>query len=295
MWQNILRISALGSLLGLALVVVGYQRRGSEIGVLEGNFDKLRSDDAEQMAKLKMKLIALERSGNLAPPAAPNQETGKGRPKPVPEDHFRSLRKDPIFAALWHKRQLRNVQRLFGDSIAAMNLPAGDVAKLRELLIARTNAQVDSRDVSREAGLSPEQANLAVAQATDELNAEIKALIGDDNFVALQKPPASLFKPMIENSVGLDLAMAGFPLTSTQTKLLAQSFSPMFTPRPLRNAGNQTPDPETGLTPFYQIMLDQVAPALSTDQIPAVKDYLVERMQEQVYATNAVPVAAPSP
>jgi hypothetical protein len=142
----------------------------------------------------------------------------------------------------------------------------------------------DARDVAQQAGLSPRETRLAVSQANDGVNGEISALIGADGLSQLNQPQTGMFKGMIAGSVGVDLEMAGSPLTPAQTTALAQAFAEgMRASFPGGGPANQTPDPGTGLTPVFQSILDHMTPSLAPEQVPAVKSYLLEQVQQQQY------------
>jgi hypothetical protein len=277
----------------LLAAIWAYQHKAAEVEAMKSDLDRTQVENAKYVANLRMELADSKRAqGGTTQPVS---SVAKVTPKPAVEDQFKLARQDPLFAARLHKRQLRDVQRRFGDTIAAMKLPADQARKLRELLVSRANAQTDTRDVSRESGLSPEETKYAVAQAADEVNNEIKALIGDDNFAALQQPPIGILKPIIENSIGLDLAMSGTPLTPAQTTMLAQSFSPILRPGPMPGGANQKADPVSGLTPYYQTLLDSVSPNLTPDQLPAVKAFLVDQVQQRLSFNRAPPIAVNKP
>ncbi len=62
----------------------------------------------------------------------------------------------------------------------------------------------------------------------------------------------------------------------------------------LMNSGaagrNQVPDPATGLPAGAQAVLDQMAPSLKPEQIPIVRSYLAEQIQQQAYFRAHPPV-----
>jgi hypothetical protein len=287
---NAPRLIALVSLLCVGIAVYGYLRRGVEISALETKVEQLNASSAERVRKLQTEL-ADEKKAQKTSELPPGNKDGGGAvsvagSKPRnPGFSFDSMRKDPAYAWIWRKQQLRNIQRQYGDAIAAMKLSPDETAKLRNLLLERVNSQTDAREAAQQAGLSLEEVNQAVSQAQSEVNDEIKSLIGDDDYKQLLLPPSSMFKMLIGNTVGLDLEMAGSPLTPAQTTSLAQAYS-----EGVRNSGyglfggpNQTPDSETGLTPNSQALLDRMTPSLTPDQIPVIKDYLLEQLQQQQF------------
>ncbi len=105
-------------------------------------------------------------------------------------------------------------------------------------------------------------------------------MVGPDGAAQLQASQrASQYEPLIASSFAIDLNAAGIPLTSDQVASLAQSFSDheaKFGP----GAGKQEPDPQTGLTPFYQTLVDQISPNLTSAQLQVMKDYFIELEQQ---------------
>ncbi len=195
------------------------------------------------------------------------------------------MRKDPAYAAIWRKQQLRNIQRQYGDAFAALKLPPDQLAKLKDLLVARNDANLDASEAAQEEGLAGRDVSLAIRNATNGVNDEIKALIGDDGFAQLQTTPqTSLAKTMLENTVAVDLEGAGLPLTPDQLTSLAAIYNQtMRHPGTGGFQGWQTPDPQTGLAPADDALLNQAGQSLSPAQVPILRDYLLELRQQQSY------------
>jgi hypothetical protein len=273
------------ALLCLGMVAIGFTHRGEEIKALQARVEEL-AKSADQAKELQTKLVAAEKARNTAEKSvraqkAEAQQSSSPRAVGQPMNLMSKMRTDPEYAPIWRKQQLRGIQQQFGDTFAAMKLPPEELAKLRELLVARNDAVMDANEAAQQAGLSPRETGMAVSQAQNEVNDEIKALIGTDGFQQLQQP-SGMYKKMIENSVGVDLAMAGAPLTPDQTTLLAQAYS---TPVQLQGLSRDmhVTDPQTGLSPYYQALLDRMTPNLSPAQIPVVKNYFIEQTQQQQY------------
>jgi len=295
---NASRLIVFVSLLCLGLAVFGYLRRGAEIGALENKVAQLNASSAERVRRLQVAL-ADEKKSDEPPPADKDRKktmTVTGSETYSSSYRFDLMRKDPSYAWIWRKQQLRNVQRQYGDVIAAMKLPPDEVTKLRNLLVERETAQSDARETALQAGLSPGEVGVAVSQAKSDINDEIESLVGDDAYKLLLQQPPGMFKIMISNSAGLDLEMAGIPLTPAQTSSLAQAYSDVYKSgiTEFFSGNNDTPDPETGLTPKAQALLDRVTPSLTPEQLPVMKDYLIEQIQQQQYyqkmtAQNRVP------
>ena len=107
-------------LLCLLAAAIAYQRKAAEVRSFENNLDHVQSDNAKFVKALKAELITAKTSKEELSRSIPN--SGKPMARPSPQDQFELARKDPAFAARLHKRQLRDVQRRFGDVIGAMGL-----------------------------------------------------------------------------------------------------------------------------------------------------------------------------
>jgi hypothetical protein len=280
-------IIVLALLLCIAALVPGYLDRGARIQVLELRVEKLTREASESAKREKAQLTDVrqgQRNGDQAngsagpaPTGAPARNLSSAQPHVISVD---DMRKDPDGAALWRKHERRHIQRLYGETLAAMNLPPGELAKLRDLLVDRDAARMDAVDAAHQAGLSESETRIASAQAISDVDGEIRALIGDANLKALQGPQAAQYKTMIEDSIGIDLTIEGSPLTTTQSAQLAR----LWTDGISRNMPNAwVPDPSTGLTPLFQSILDHAATILAPEQVPVLKAYLLEQVQMNQY------------
>jgi hypothetical protein len=197
------------------------------------------------------------------------------------------LRKDPAYATIWRKQELRNINRQYGEELAKLNLPPEQAAKLKQLMIDREDASMDAREAAQNSGLSSRETNQAVTQAMGEVNDEIKALVGADTFNDLQNGQLSSgMKMMIQNQVGIDLTAAGVPLSNDQTSALAQIYAGLQNPAKnpdLMTMVRGAADPTTGLTPMNQAILDQAAQVLSPAQLPILKQSLIDQSEQQAY------------
>jgi hypothetical protein len=203
------------------------------------------------------------------------------------------MRKDPAYAAIWRKQQLRSVQRQYGDALAALKLPPDQLAKLKDLLVARIDANLDASEAAQDEGLSGREVGLAIRDSISAVNDEIKGLIGDDAFSRLQTTPqTSMAKTMLENTVAVDLEGAGVPLTPDQLTSLAAIYNQTMR-RPGAGAlpGWQSPDPQTGLAPADEALLNQAGQTLSPAQLPTLRDYLLEVRQQQQYMQKRMAAA----
>jgi hypothetical protein len=286
--------TVIGVMGGLCVLSVGtaifeageaHKARASLSSTADSGAAQLRALRESLDAAEKARAAAEEvlREGNPTVRAAAGEAAGvRASPSRNPDD----LRKDPAYAAIWRKQQLRIIQQRYGYAFAAMKLPPDDLARLKGLLLTRVQARLDAADAGQAAGLSGPETSTAEKQAENAVTGEIKGLVGDAGYALLTaSQKASQFEPLIANSVAIDLEGAGVPLMPEQASALAQVFADHDT-KSGPGAAGQVPDPETGLTPFYQSLLDRVSPNLNAAQTPIVKDYFIELEQQGQYARS---------
>jgi len=271
--------------LGTAIFEAGEARRAQSALAQtdEAGAAQIRGFQARVAAAEKARAAAeeaLRAGGPAARATAKEAEGARASSSRNPDD----LRKDPRYAAIWRKQQLRIIQQRYGYAFAAMKLPPDDLARLKNLLLTRVQARLDAADAGQAAGLTGAELSTAGKQAENAVTGEISALVGDAGYAQLMaSQKASQFEPLIANSVAVDLEGAGVPLMPEQASALAQSFADHDTNNGAGAAG-QLPDPLTGLTPFYQSLLDRISPNLTAAQIPVVKDYFIELEQQGQFA-----------
>lgn len=284
--------TALGIMTGLFALSVGTaifeagEARKARTSLAEANefgAERVRSLQAELNSAEKARAAA-EASLREGISAARTQAGGDGGARASLSQNPDNLRKDPAYAAVWRKQQMRIIQQRYGYAFAAMKLPPDDVARLKNLLLTRTEARLDAGDAGQAAGLSGPELSTAEKQAETAVTDEIKGVVGEAGYAQLMaSQKASQFEPLIANSLAVDLSAAGVPLMPDQESALAQIFADHDTNNSPGAAG-QIPDPQTGLTPFYQSLLDRISPNLAAAQIPVIKDYFIELEQQGRFA-----------
>jgi hypothetical protein len=293
-------VIACSALLGFVAAIYGFWQRGLQIAELSGRMEQAESRADARIGELQAKLTAAEKARVVAERAAKESRLAAAAPgaavgpravtNPL---NLSEMRKDPAYAAIWRKQQLRNIQRQYGDAFAALKLPPDQLAKLKDLLVTRNDANLDASEAAQEAGLTGRDVSLAIRNATNSVNDEIKALIGDDKFTQLQTTPqTSMAKTMLENTVAVDLEGAGQPLNSDQLASLAAIYN-QTQRQPPAGAGQgwQTPDPQTGLAPVDEALLNQASQSLTPAQLPILRDYLLEVRQQQQYMQKRLAAA----
>jgi hypothetical protein len=269
------------------------------IVVLQAQAEANRQKEVLQIAALKRQLVmvrSLAAAAEKKLQAAADDAKVRRASSRQPSDMIFSIseaRKDPAYTAFWHKEQLRNIWRQYGDELTKLNLSADELAKVKNLLVERQEASMDAREAGLQAGLDRRTVNQATQAAAAEVNNEIKADIGQDAFMQLEQSGQSgMVKQMIGNQLGVDLSAAGFPLTNDQLSSLAAIYAQAIRPVAGLPPGRAI-DPETGLNPASQATLDQAARILTPSQLPLLRDYLLEQIAQQKYFQKRATASGP--
>ncbi|HTB79581.1 MAG TPA: hypothetical protein VK717_01710 [Opitutaceae bacterium] len=199
------------------------------------------------------------------------------------------LRNDPGYAAFLHRQELRDLNRVYGEELAKLNLSPDKLAKVKDLLIARSDAIKDARETAQDSGLDRASMKSVITKATNDVDDEIKNLVGPDTFAQVQATQkTSETKMIIQSEVGVDMTSAGTPLSSDQVSALAKILiaSQNVANDPLHRTmavDQGSIDSQTGLTPQYQVMLNQATNVLSPAQIPILQQYFSDQIKQQQY------------
>jgi hypothetical protein len=133
--------------------------------------------------------------------------------------------------------------------------------------------------------------------AKEEPTDEIIAMVGREGFARLEKSAADMAKRMeeislenmIQNEVGIDLEVAGMPLSAEQRSALARAYIDAHSTPNLSLSG--TPprlDPTTGLTPFFEFLLNRATAVLSAGQLTILKQVFSEQTQAELYFVKLI-------
>ncbi|HZZ57853.1 MAG TPA: hypothetical protein VFE31_08475 [Opitutaceae bacterium] len=233
------------------------RRNSQQLRQAKGELESARADAARKVASVRGSAAASRSTGTFI--------------------SFDAMRKDPKYAALWRQIQARSIQRQYGGAIAAMKLTPDQERQLRALLMERDETAADARTAAAESGLSKE-ASKACGDAINEVNAQIRGLIGDDQFAGLEGASRlENFALSLNFTVVPDLELAGTPLDSNQIYALAKIYSDSIT------VGNGPSASAGGLDARDQAIVDQAAGILSPPQIEALKQSMQTDQLEQQY------------
>ncbi len=132
--------------------------------------------------------------------------------------------KDPDFAAAMKLDQEARLDARYGALFKQLNLPPAQLAELKALLAERESAGRDVWMTAREQGIDPrvnrDQLRELSQDIQDEVNANIKATLGDNVFNALEAYNATSQQRNTVNDFARRLDYSSQPLNSAQAAQL---------------------------------------------------------------------------
>ncbi|HVU36306.1 MAG TPA: hypothetical protein VHE61_22910 [Opitutaceae bacterium] len=179
------------------------------------------------------------------------------------------------------KRGLRMMYHVYGDFLMKCGLAPDATEKVAELLVARDAAVKDAQDAAKRAKLGNRYLTDALTDATADFDRQLQSLLTPTQWADLQAvPKVNMFKSAVNASVGVDLAVAGSPLTKGQTEQIAHIWADFQDPKKnpaVYDMANAATSPVTGMTPLHEAILRQSAAVLSREQLRIFRAYLVEQ------------------
>lgn len=205
-----------------------------------------RVKDLEQMNRaLQDQLAALRGAEDLdsliaANADTPNTERGtrgergrggdsRGRGGSDGRQQFEAIRElmaKPEVQAMLSVQQKAAIEARYSALFKNLNLNAEQTDKLKTLLAERGNTRRDVEEAARAQGINPRENPEAYRKlftdAQNELNAGIKAVIGDAGFAQLQTYEQTLPQRSLVENLQQRLSSTNLPLTSAQAEQLVQ-------------------------------------------------------------------------
>ena len=192
--------------------------------------------DAEKRAReLEAKLAAAQRgdaeetataADGTAPGAAGPAGRG-GRANMTPEQiaQLQAVLQSPQVQSLMAIEQKAALNARYAALIRNLNLTPEQGDKLKSLIADRQSAQQDAAVAAREAGVNPRQDpqgyQKLIADAQAQSNDNIKSLLGDDGYAALQQYDQTVPQRNVVNQLQQQLSYTT-PLSSEQSEQLVQ-------------------------------------------------------------------------
>ncbi|EIQ01406.1 hypothetical protein OpiT1DRAFT_05982 [Opitutaceae bacterium TAV1] len=178
------------------------------------------------------------------------------------------LMKDPEFAEAMRLRQRADLDRRYAGLFKELNLPADKLNALKDLMIERQNAAMDVFATAQSQGLNPrenrEELRQLVQSTQSEVDASIKAALGDAAYSQYENYNATQPQRGTVNRISESLSYSNAPLTSSQAQQLVTIM-----------AQNNTRE-------ITDQVITQAQGVLTSGQVAALKQYQAEQQAREV-------------
>lgn len=215
-------------------------------------------------------------------PATPVEEVTQRQRSNRP--NLSALMASPEFAKAMNLQQRAGLDARYATLFKQLNLPTAELEKLKNLLVERQTARMDVMNAARENGLNPrenrDEISKLVADSQAEVDANIKATLGDARFNQYQRFETTQPQRNLVSQLDQRLSYSSTPLSSTQSDFLVTALASGNPP----NAGSQTGSGNWGggnRATISDTVLQQAQNVLSPDQLAALKQLQIEQQAQQ--------------
>jgi RNA polymerase sigma factor (sigma-70 family) len=259
----------------------------------------MNTASAQRVRDLQAKIDTFQESGatseqafregtrSAAAMTASADETPRKKKKAPSARSFSERLSDPEYASAWRQRTSRDMDRLYHDTFATFGLDPERLAILKTLLVEREVAKLEAIDVAGGAGMGSAEADKAAISAQQPLNDKIRGLIGQEDLARFEREERAVrIKPLLENMFVPDLNAAGVPLTSEQMTEVGIGMRDYYDDARKANGAAfagiplddpQNVNPQTGLNPHAEALLDRLAPLVTPAQLQVIRNYFVDQ------------------
>ncbi len=206
--------------------------RAAAVSPADRKAEQARLAAAERFAReLEDQLAALRDANSMSTDAAPvaatrsaNQaEFGRGRGGP---GNLRALMENPEARKLMAQQQKIALDARYAALFKQLNLPAAQLDKVKALLLEKQTVMQDVMMAAREQGLDPrtdpENFRKLVSTAQAEIDASLKAVLGDQAFTHYEQYQQVQPQRNVLSQLQQSLSYTDAPLSDTQAAQLMQ-------------------------------------------------------------------------
>ena len=219
-------------------------------------------------------------------PAAPAEEPGPTRQRGNNNNNranFAALMANPEFAKAISLQQNAALDNRYAALFKQLNLSPAELEKFKSLLVERQNSRMDVMNAARENGLNPrenrEEINKLVAEAQAEVDANIKAALGESRFNQYQTFDATQSQRNLVSQLDQRLSYSSTPLNATQSQFLVTALASSNAPAADQGGpGNWGGGNRTTIT---DEVIQQAQSVLSPDQVSALKQLQAEQQAQK--------------
>lgn len=220
-----------------------------------------------------------------AEPAAPAEEPGAQRQRGN-RPNFSALMANPEFAKAMNLQQRAALDARYAALFKQLNLSPAELEKLKSLLVERQTARMDVMNAARENGLNPrdnrDEINKLVAESQAEVDANIKAALGDAKFNQYQGFETTQPQRALVSQLDQRLSYSSTPLNSTQSQFLVNALaasSPPATDQAQGGPGNWGGGGNR--TTITDAVIQQAQSVLTPGQVSALQQLQDEQKAQQ--------------
>lgn len=217
-------------------------------------------------------------------PAAPAEEPGAVRPRGNNRASFAALMANPEFASAMSLQQRAALDSRYAALFKELKLSPAELEKFKNLLVERQSSRMDVMNAARENGLNPrdnrDEINKLVAEAQAEVDANIKAALGDTRFAQYQSYDSTQPQRNLVSQLDQRLSYTSTQLNPTQAQFLITALS----------SGDSTATEQGGgggnwgggnRTVIPDAVIQKAQNVLSPDQVAALKQIQAEQLAQQ--------------
>ena len=221
---------------------------------------RMLTENRSRLTALEEKYAVASSALAKAKEAAAGGGPGDAKKSETVSLNMRDLIRDhPEMEEIFRKQVRRGILQQYGNILDSLNLPPDQKAKLKDLLVEQTVSPIEAARAAADLGVAPDSPKMqkARSQARREVQKEIDALVGPEVAGMFNGNSAYL----LQNGLN-DLSDAGQPLSSDQVMAMMRITGDVADPQKnpgLRQPGSFDPDPETGLSPAEQGVLQRAA------------------------------------
>jgi hypothetical protein len=218
--------------------------------------------------------------------AAPAEEPGATRQRGNNNNraNFAALMANPEFAKAMSLQQRAGLDTRYAALFKQLNLQPAELEKFKNLLVERQNSRMDVMNAARESGLNPrenrDEINKLVSEAQAEVDANIKAALGDTRFTQYQSYDSTQSQRNLVSQLDQRLSYSSTQLNATQSQFLVTALA--STNAPVADQGGPGNWGGGGnRTTITDEVIQQAQSVLSPDQVSALKQLQSEQQAQQ--------------
>lgn len=221
-------------------------------------------------------------------PAAPAEEPGattRQRGNNNNRANFAALMANPEFAKAMSLQQRAGLDTRYAALFKQLNLSPAELEKFKGLLVERQNSRMDVMNAAREGGLNArenrDEINKLVAEAQAEVDANIKASLGDTRFNQYQSFDSTQPQRNLVSQLDQRLSYSSTQLNATQSQFLVTALAANSTATTGEQGGGPGNWGGGNRTNITDEVIQQAKSVLSPDQVSALKQLQEEQQAQQ--------------